>query len=212
MTEQGIIDCISALKSNYGGFDFSENELVSYVKLWDIQFKDYSDSIVSSAIMRLIATAEFRPNIAVIKKDIANNLVDSRDEFEVWDIVYSNSRNDYGECKRLWERFPEDIKKAVTPDLMREIAMADDKSLSFYRKEVWGSYQSSIGKKRNSIMVSSKGLGLDLLDNEFYENGELPFYRGDKINQIENKEQDTEESSEDDVFVYQSDDPNYPFY
>lgn len=154
MTEQGIIDCISALKTNYGGFNYTTNEFASLVKLWDIQFKDLDDSTVSSSVMRLIASSEHRPNIAMIKKDIAEEYVSERDDFEVWDIVLSSSRNDINYAYDEWCLLPEDIKKAVTPQMLYEIGRSDENSSQFYRKEVLNSYHSLIGRKRNNVMLS----------------------------------------------------------
>ena len=163
MTKDCIIDCISVLKSNYGGFNYSKNEFIAFVNLWEKQFKNNSDSEVSSAVMQIIATEEYRPTIARIKQEIARNTIDTREDFEVWDFVLSSARASYDDAYDEWQHLPEDIKKAVSPSLLVEIGRSTDNSLQFLRKEVLASYNAQHNNRTRNYMIGN--IDIDLIDS-----------------------------------------------
>lgn len=159
MTEQGIVNCISILKANYGGFNFNSDEYRAYVRLWDLQFKESDDDEVSEAVMRIISTATRRPNIAMIKNEMADYYMDfdSYDDSEAWDMALSSARHDRVEARKNWEALPEDVRKAVSVNTLVEIAMADDYSLQFIKKDFLNSYHAVIGKRKKNLMISDNG-------------------------------------------------------
>jgi len=159
MTESGIINILSMMKLNWSNFlnDCDERIFNSCVKLYNVQFKDFTDEQVLSAVSYLISTYELKtaPNIAIIKHTIANKNVKCLSDSEVWDQVYKAVKNSSYHALEQWTNLDDGIKKSITPDTLREMATQSDESMKFYRKDVLDAYHKANQKQKQEYLVGS---------------------------------------------------------
>lgn len=157
MTEKCVIDCISLLKLNFSGYNYSsQSEFMSNVKLWMAAFANNTDEEVTDAVMNIIKTSEIRPFIATIKKEIVNKSVPERDDAEVWSLVIKAVRNDPLYAREEWSALPDDVRSVVSPDMLVEIGRSNEASNQFLRKEILNNYHSRIGSKKKKLMTASQ--------------------------------------------------------
>lgn len=165
MTRDGIKKCIREIQLAYPSYskNFNQEDLLQLIEIWELQFNDINDLQVFSALQEAISSSEFPPSIATIKKFIFK--ADDVNEEEIWRKLLNAGKNGtygfYGE----WEKLPSDLKAVTTPETIREIALADNDSLQFIKRDFLKNYQSHISVSRDKLITGSISKEL-LLDTQ----------------------------------------------
>ena len=148
MTRDGIKKCIKELQLSYQNVynKFSVDDMKMLIEVWELQFRDFDDVEVFSALNECISTSEYPPTIATIKRCAIRE--PETNEEEVWDTLLCAGRNGLYGSYEEWERLPEDLKAITTPETIKEIALADDEALRYIKHDILGNFRSH--QKRSS--------------------------------------------------------------
>lgn len=154
MTEEGIKKCFAVLNGAYMGFyrNMSSNDWALMKETWGIQFNNCEDLDVFRAVQICISKSEFPPSIAAIKKAMMPE--DDENEEEVWQVLLKAGRNGGYESWREWEKLPEKLKAVTTPATIHEIAMADNETLHFIKKDILETYKTKKAKQVDKLLTS----------------------------------------------------------
>ena len=142
---------LSTIKLAYpNSYKISKEELDQTAKLWLIHFKEYEFKLVTSALNTYIATdtTGFPPTIGQIK-DIARRIVspNQRTDEEIWIPIKNALKNGYYGSHEEYQKLPEDLRRCVTPDQIKDWSKADTDDLSFIRSEVIKEYRQQEQRK-----------------------------------------------------------------
>ena len=165
MTRDGIKRCLKLLQVNYHNYydKFDAEDFGLMIKIWDLQFKNADDVEVFNAINKAFSSCKYPPSIAEIKELMIED--DDWNEEDAWLVVLDAGRNGIYGAYEEYEDLPEDLKAITTPETLREIAMADDESLHFIKKDIISSYKSYKNKKR-AKQLSTNFMDESLLPEE----------------------------------------------
>ena len=159
MTRDGIKICIRELQLNYANSfgKLDQMGMAGLLDIWELQFKNEGDVTVFGAVNSWISKSSYLPTIADIKKEIYGD--DGYNEEEIWGIVLRAGRNGVYGAKKEWENLPEDIQSVITPRTLYDIAVSDDYSLQFIKRDLLDAYKKQYERRRN--MRLSAGSRLD---------------------------------------------------
>ena len=104
----------------------SEEEQRQAVSLWASMLADYPYELVVAAVKAVIATSKFPPAVAdVIEKINAIQRDGEMTELEAWGYISRAIRNSTWHAQEEWERLPEELRRVVSPDLLRSWATVE---------------------------------------------------------------------------------------
>lgn len=118
MDRNEVLSVLSLIKVAYPN-SFTrqtQSDAQALVKLWELQFKDYSAELVINAINDIIATrlSEFVPPIAVIKQKCNELLNPNKTSIhEAWNLVKNALRNSLYNSQEEYAKLPESIQEAI---------------------------------------------------------------------------------------------------
>ena len=153
MTPTEFATIALALKSafNVRGFlDTAES-----INVWNVALSDLDYKQVHDAVMYYIMTEEQIPKPASIRRKIAElSNMNTPNEMQAWGIVSKALRNGLYGSKEEFEKFPEEIKKAVgSPEQLHNWATSD------YR-EIETVIQSNFMRSYRGVCEQQKKLSL----------------------------------------------------
>lgn len=92
--------------------------------VWNEALSDYPLEVVKLAVNHIISTSKFPPVIADVVERI--NKVTKKPELtevEAWGYIKNALRNSLYNAQEEWEKLPEAVRSAVTPELLKDWAM-----------------------------------------------------------------------------------------
>lgn len=94
------------------------------VTVWHQALCDYPLEVVKLAVNHIISTSKFPPVIADVVERI-NKITKKPEltEVEAWGYVKNALRNSLYNSLEEWEKLPEAVRSAVTPELLKDWAM-----------------------------------------------------------------------------------------
>ena len=129
MNRNETILVLGTLQTAYPSFNrgLSREQVEATIRLWNEQFADVDYQTVSAAVRAIIATwtNTFPPTIGIVNDMVQKLSKPSLTEIEAWSYVRKALRNGVYGSKEEWERLPEIVKKAITPEQIRAWAMDD---------------------------------------------------------------------------------------
>lgn len=174
MTRDGIKKCIKAIQLSYQNAykSFTGDDLKMLIEVWGLQFRNADDVAVFRAVNQAISTNDYPPSIAEIKRNLMG--MDEINEEEMWSLLLIAGSNGIYGSEEEWEKLPEDLKAVTTPWTIREIALADNDSLHYIKKDILASLRYHKKKKTEALLSTSytdqKLIGYD--DDEDDDDGE----------------------------------------
>lgn len=128
--KRGITEILAILQTAYPGFyrGMTQQQLEDARKLWLLHFEAQDMNVLGTAVNRLIATRKetWPPTIGEVN-DMISEVTGRKDltAQDAWSIVRKAINNGIYGSRQEWERFPESVRAAVTPDQIRSWAMDD---------------------------------------------------------------------------------------
>ena len=171
MTKEGIKKCLRALQVSYPNTykGYGAESWRDLASIWEIQFHNCEDEAVFIALNKSFATNEFPPSYSEIKK----NLVGKRNELsneDIWALLLKAGRNGLYHAEEEYAKLPESVRKVVTPGTIKEIAMADDESLRYIKRDIMNDYRISDAEDYVDRLLSTGDdrlmLGYDIKEYE----------------------------------------------
>ena len=163
MTREEVKSCLAVINSNYKQCykEYSDAEMSLLIDIWLIQFASANAEDVKKAIVQYIGTGRFAPTVADIKEILLNRIPRLSDE-EVWELVKKAGRNGLYASEEEWAKLPEQIRRAITPNTILEIARSDNDSLGWIKKDVLTAYHSVENKDRtnNAVLLGDRRMKL----------------------------------------------------
>ena len=155
MTKDGIKKCVRLLQLSFPNTykNFSTEDLQMLMEVWNLQFKNCEDLPVFSALNKVISTSEYPPTFAEIKKNLMGD--EYENEEEVWSLLLTAGRNGIYGSDEEWEKLPERLKKVTTPGTIKEIALSDNESLQFIKRDVLRDYRNYKEHETNRQLATS---------------------------------------------------------
>lgn len=152
MTKDGIKKCVRVLQLSFPNTykNFSMEDLQMLMEVWDLQFKNCDDFSVFTALNEAVSTSEYPPTFGEIKKHLLHDVGES-DEV-VWGTLLKAGRNGLHGAVEEWEKLPEDLRSVTTPGTIREIALSDNESLQFIKRDVMNSYRTQRERKTSALL------------------------------------------------------------
>ena len=156
MTRDGIKKCIALLTVMYPNTykDFKAEQYDALIQGWGIQFNQCDDLDVWAALNKVISVSSFPPSIAEIKNSMIEK--DGLSGEEIWEIIVKAGRNGLYGAQEEYQKLPEQIRRIIRPGTLKEIAMADEESLHFIKRDILAEYKVS-GKKEMEIQKIQLG-------------------------------------------------------
>ena len=155
MTRDGIKKCIRLVQLSFPNTykNFSMEDLQMLMEVWNVQFKNCDDLPVFSALNEVISTSEYPPTFADIKKAMLGN--EYENEEELWALLLDAGRNGIYGADEEWERLPEKLKRITTPGTIKEIALSDNESLQYIKRDVLRDYRNYKETEFNKQLATS---------------------------------------------------------
>lgn len=119
ITRENIADMMDLLLAAYGDKAFpidDPEKMTKIVNLWAVMFTDDDPSEVLIAVKDCIATLQFPPKIADIKKRIADNRLEGQmTEMEAWALIRHavENANSREKAEQIYEGLPPIIQRTV---------------------------------------------------------------------------------------------------
>lgn len=128
MTKKETIAIMALLKASYPRYysDMDAEDIENVINLWYTMLKDYDGKIVGQAVKSVIATNKYPPTVAEVLEKI--KLITGKEEMtemEAWSYISKAVSNSTYHALEEWEKLPEQLQKAVSPDLLRSWAMIE---------------------------------------------------------------------------------------
>ena len=128
MTKKETIAIMAMLKASYPRYysDMGAEDIETAINLWYTMLKDYDGKIVGQAVKSVIATNKYPPTVAEVLEKI--KLITGKEEMtemEAWSYISKAVSNSTYHALEEWEKLPEQLQKAVSPDLLRSWAMIE---------------------------------------------------------------------------------------
>lgn len=154
MTREGIKKCIALLTVTYPNTykDFKAEQYDALIQGWRIQFNQCDDLDVWVALNRVISVSSFPPSIAEIKEKMIDDNSPSGEE--VWETILKAGRNGNYGAEEEYQKLPEEIRRVIRPGTLKEIAMADDESLRFIKKDILADLRNERKKQAGADKIS----------------------------------------------------------
>ena len=137
---------METIKSAYPGFYRGEN-FTAAINCWLMMFKNDDPDLVAVAIKTYIATDQkgFAPVIGQIKSIMLKLLEqESMTEVEAWTLVKKAIRNSAYNAIEEHGKLPEILQKIVSPEQLRDWALADMSSESVTSSNFMRSYRAKL--------------------------------------------------------------------
>ena len=145
--------CLRALQvtfpNTYG--KYSKEDFGALAQVWGIQFGNCTDIQVWTAMQTALAFAEYPPTIADIKSRMVSN--DYESEEDIWHTILAAGRNAIYHAEDEYNKLPEKIRKVIRPGTLKEIALSDDESLQFIKKDILAEYRSYSSKEQSKRLL-----------------------------------------------------------
>lgn len=155
MTREGIKKCIRLVQLMFPNTykNFTTEDLSMLIEAWELQFRNVDDVQVFSALNGVISKSDYPPTVAEIKRQLVGE--EEENEEDVWyTLLEAGSNGIYG-AEEEWEKLPAGIKAITTPWTLREIAMADNESLRFVKKEIMENYRAYKKQQTDKLLSTS---------------------------------------------------------
>lgn len=125
MTKKETIAIMAMLKASYPRYygDMGAEDIETAINLWYTMLKDYDGKIVGQAVKSVIATNKYPPTVAEVLEKI--KLITGKEdmtEMKAWSYISKAVSNSTYHALEEWEKLPEQLQKAVSPDLLRSWA------------------------------------------------------------------------------------------
>lgn len=169
MTREEAQKCIKTISVLYPSVykDFAKEDLTMLINYWLVQFANTDGREVWKAIMQHSNVSKFPPTIADIK-EILMEEDDVMSDEEVWMYLLDAGSNGLYGADDEWRKLPEDIRKAVTPYTITEIAKCEDGDLGYIKRDVLASYHAVKRREQREkgVMLGDRRLQLNEIDFE----------------------------------------------
>jgi len=128
LTKTETAKIMAVLQGNYpryyAGMDLETKRQAA--NLWADMLGEYPYELVMRATEAVIAANKFPPTVAeVIEKINAIKNGPGMTELEAWGYVSRAVRSSAYHAREEWEKLPEDLRRIVSPDLLRSWAMVE---------------------------------------------------------------------------------------
>lgn len=157
MNREEVVKVLAVLQTAYPAFYRQETKdrIESTIALWCVHFKDKEYRIVSAAVNALIATKVdgYPPTIGAVNAMIQKLTHSEMTEQEAWGFVRKAISNSLYNSRDEWERLPEEVKRAVTPDQLRTWALDMDFNESVASSNFMRSYRARSESERQRSMI-----------------------------------------------------------
>ena len=170
MKKEEIKKAISLIKLNYPYFykDYSEDDILLLINLWDFQFKNEEYNNVYKAIMFYISTNNHPPTIANIKEIIYNMLNDNKlpSNEEAWEMVLNASRINRASAREEYEKLPGYLQKIITIDTLISIGGSSNDNLIYLKRDFLKDYQTIKEDQKEIYQISSISNNMKTLESD----------------------------------------------
>ena len=164
MKREEVQKCLKTIDTAFRNCykEYSNDDMRLLIDVWMAQFANCDGTEVMKAVMQYISTGRYAPTIADIK-DILLNRGEQYSDEEVWELVKKAGRNGLYASEEEWAKLPEQVRKAIRPNTIMEIARSDNESLGYIKKDVLNAYHSVQNKDRtnNAVLFSDRRLKLE---------------------------------------------------
>lgn len=130
MDRKETVLVLGTLQAAYPNFykGQTREQLEAVIRLWEDQFADTDYKLVATAIKGIIATRVegYPPTIGLVNEMIRKLTEPWMTPMEAWNVVRKALRNGAYGAEEEWQKFPEEIKAAITPDQIRAWATDDN--------------------------------------------------------------------------------------
>ena len=169
MKKEEIKRAISLIKLNYPYFykDYSEDDILLLINLWDFQFKNEDYKNVYSAIMYHISINDYPPTIANIKEIIYNthdNKLPSNEE--AWEMVLNASRINRDLAREEYNKLPGYLQKIITIETLIAIGGSDNNNLTYLKRDFLKDYQTIKEDQKEIYQISSISNSMKALESD----------------------------------------------
>lgn len=184
MTKKETIAIMAMLKASYPRYygDMGAEDIETAINLWYTMLKDYDGKIVYQAVKAVIATNKYPPTVAEVLEKI--KLITGKEEMtemEAWSYISKAVSNSTYHALEEWEKLPEQLQKAVSPDLLRSWATIEGDDVqtiiqshflkTFRANEKRRKDIESLPSSAKELMLEcSKRLDMNAIDNKRAEN------------------------------------------
>lgn len=168
MTRECVKAVLALIKLAYPYYykDFSTDELLALIKLWEIQFNGYKDDDITSAVNCLISTNKYPPTISEIKDIIISHSVKYLDSHKAWEKVEECLKSTY-DTEKKYNELDENIKAVLSltdiydmKNVKRdELMYSKNKFIEEYREKIRNNYDETKYKQLSgNLMIEKKGV------------------------------------------------------
>lgn len=132
MTKDETAKIMAVFKTAYPRYYAAqtETEAKAAVNLWAAMLEEYPAALAGEAAKAIIAVSKYPPTIAdMVEK--TNELLTGEEmsELEAWRYVSLALRNSGYRSREEWEKLPEPLRKIVSPEILKNWAMAEADSV-----------------------------------------------------------------------------------
>lgn len=157
MNREEVIKALTVLQTAYPMFyrNQTSEQIRDTAQLWLSAFKDKDGELVNTAVMALIntRTETYPPNIGAVNEMIQKLTAPELTPLEAWGYVRNALRNGIYGAEDEWERFPEPVKLAITPQQIRAWAVDDDFNEDVASSNFMRSFQERRKNEREMNML-----------------------------------------------------------
>ena len=148
---------IMTLRLNFENFHpkLSSEEYSLLINQWEFQFKHEDYATVYTAVQHYLSTNHYPPKIADIKSVIygLKNKLPSGEE--AWELVLKAGRNSAYHVTEERGKLPDFLQNLATVELLKSIASADNKDLTFIKKDFLENYKGFQESHKRDYQISS---------------------------------------------------------
>lgn len=162
---------LAVLKATYPNFykDMSKQEINDTINIWSEMFKEEPYELITIVIKEVIATSEYPPTIATIKKKLYElTHINEDSSSELWERLLKAIRNGYYGSEQEFKMLPDIIKEFLgSPEQLRSIAEMDSETIhSVVKGQFLRQIENLKERVRQKEMMSSDTRKLLFGENE----------------------------------------------
>lgn len=162
------------MQTSYPRFyaNMTSNELKTTLEVWFKMFEQDEFELVKLAVESLIATLEFPPTIADVKKEIkkiADSATDQNTGIDEWNMIRKAIRNSCYNAKEEFDRLPSVAQRFVgSPQQLRDWAVMCDFNADVVRGQFMKQYESLKEREEYKAILDRNPKFKRLLDTKIY--------------------------------------------
>ncbi|KAB0577334.1 loader and inhibitor of G40P protein [Fusobacterium naviforme] len=158
MTEKEILQVLATLQTAYPGFyrGMQQQQLADAKQLWMYHFGNHSFNTVWAAVNRLIATRTetWPPTIGEVNEAIYQmQNPDALSPMDAWNLVRKALPNCGYYSMREYEKLPEQVRRAIKPEQMREWALDDHFNEGVASSNFMKNYREMQAREKQDRMI-----------------------------------------------------------